>query len=252
MAEPQETTDQAYLSQYDAPAESTSPDYPNGPLRDDEDGSVYFNVEDDHEAGEIQIGFQQPVMFARFTPDQANELGNLLIQKAAAIRQGIQDQTRADTEATVQPDPEKGPRNGEMRLEIAEIAHVCHEANRSYCEALGDKSQPTWEGAPLWQRQSAIQGVANVLKMMSRGVSPERMPEESHHNWVQHKRDAGWRYGEEKDPEAKRHPCLVPFHELPLSQQIKDTLFVNVVLSFCQPNIVLSESDWGEEPDRNA
>lgn len=25
----------------------------------------------------------------------------------------------------------------------------------------------------------------------------------------------GWKYGEAKDPEAKTHPCLVPFDKLP-------------------------------------
>ena len=28
-----------------------------------------------------------------------------------------------------------------------EIARVCHEVNRAYCQAIGDNSQPTWEDA---------------------------------------------------------------------------------------------------------
>lgn len=35
-----------------------------------------------------------------------------------------------------------------------QIARVCHEVNRAYCQALGDNSQPTWEEAPQWQRQN--------------------------------------------------------------------------------------------------
>ena len=36
-------------------------------------------------------------------------------------------------------------------------------------------------------------------------------------------------YGEEKDPERKVHPCMVPFNELPREQQAKDFIFRAVV-----------------------
>ena len=36
------------------------------------------------------------------------------------------------------------------------IAKVAHETNRSFCQTLGDWSQPTWENAPDWQKESAI------------------------------------------------------------------------------------------------
>ncbi len=40
-----------------------------------------------------------------------------------------------------------------------QIARVAHEVNRAYCQALGDNSQPAWEDAPQWQRDSAMLGV---------------------------------------------------------------------------------------------
>ncbi len=46
---------------------------------------------------------------------------------------------------------------------------------------------------------------------------------------------AGWTYGPAKDPEAKRHPCLVPFAELPANQQAKDRLFFAVVSALVLP-----------------
>ena len=44
-------------------------------------------------------------------------------------------------------------------MKVEEIARVAHEVNRAYCQALGDDSQPAWEVAPQWQRDSAINGV---------------------------------------------------------------------------------------------
>lgn len=102
------------------------------------------------------------------------------------------------------------------------IARVCHEVNRAYCAALGDTSQPTWEDAPAWQRESARMGV-DLHTMGDFG------PEASHISWMNQKLADGWVYGPVKDPEAKQHPCLVPFAELSREQQAKDYLFRGVV-----------------------
>lgn len=105
----------------------------------------------------------------------------------------------------------------------AAIARVCHEVNRAYCSALGDESQPPWETAPEWQQSSAINGVRLTVE------DPARTPESSHIGWMEEKVADGWRYGPVKDPEAKTHPCLLPYQELPLEQRVKDHLFLAVV-----------------------
>lgn len=106
-------------------------------------------------------------------------------------------------------------------MTFEQIAKICHEVNRGLCEALGDDSQKRWEDAPEWQRESIIDGVKNVQ-------AGNDLPGESHWNWMGHKTAAGWKYGEVKDETAKAHPCMVPFEELPLEQQLKDHLFVTV------------------------
>lgn len=104
-----------------------------------------------------------------------------------------------------------------------QIAAVCHDANRRYCIALGDTTQPVWEEAPEWQRQSAINGVQfHIDNRFAHGI-------DSHENWMREKLANGWKYGPVKDPERKEHPCLMPYHELPLDQRIKDSIFVGVV-----------------------
>lgn len=103
-----------------------------------------------------------------------------------------------------------------------QIARVCHEVNRAYCQAIGDFSQPSWEDAPEWQRESARAGVDLHL-------SGDFGPEASHINWMKQKVDDGWVYGPVKDPDNKQHPCIVPFDQLPVEQQAKDFIFRAVV-----------------------
>jgi len=102
-------------------------------------------------------------------------------------------------------------------------AKICHEANRAYCQALGDYSQVPWDEAPDWQKESAILGVRLHLE------NPDAGPEASHESWVAHKIADGWAYGSVKDPAAKKHPCIVPFNELPREQQAKDFIFRAIV-----------------------
>lgn len=105
---------------------------------------------------------------------------------------------------------------------VEDIARVCHMVNRAYCKALGDGSQPTWEDAPEWQRDSARAGARLHLE------HPEAGPEASHESWMAQKAAEGWVYGPVKDPEAKVHPCMVPFAELPREQQAKDFIFTAI------------------------
>lgn len=104
-------------------------------------------------------------------------------------------------------------------------AILAHEVNRIWCRMLGDFSQPAWPDAPEWQKESALQGVLFHME------HPDAGPSGSHENWRTHKEADGWTWGPVKDPEKKEHPCMVPFSELPLEQQVKDSLFRAVVHS---------------------
>lgn len=106
---------------------------------------------------------------------------------------------------------------------IETIAMVCHEANRAWCLANGDDSQLPWEGAPQWQRDSAVNGVEFALN------HPEATPADQHDAWCRDKTRDGWTYGETKDAVAKTHPCLVAYGDLPEMQRAKDRLFTAIV-----------------------
>lgn len=108
-------------------------------------------------------------------------------------------------------------------MKVLVIARIAHLINAAYCASLGDNSQPSWEDAPEWQRESAVNGVNMHL------ANPDATPEQSHESWLAQKVEAGWVYGEVKDADAKTHPCCVPYAELPAEQKAKDYLFRGVV-----------------------
>ena len=106
---------------------------------------------------------------------------------------------------------------------IIHIATVCHEAIRDWCYVNGDQSQQGWTTAPQWQIDSCINGVEHALR------HPDVTPEDMHSNWMAEKIADGWVYGEVKDVDAKTHPSIVPFDQLPEWQQKRDVLFLAIV-----------------------
>lgn len=109
---------------------------------------------------------------------------------------------------------------------IDRIAMVAHEVNRAYCASIGDNSQAPWDEAPEWQRDSARNGVRFHI------ANPQAGPSASHDNWMAQKLAEGWVYGPVKDPDAKQHPCIAPYQDLPPAQRAKDHLFICVVRAF--------------------
>jgi hypothetical protein len=118
---------------------------------------------------------------------------------------------------------ENNENNAAVSQKVINIAKTCHQANKAWCEQNGDFSQKDWDEAADWQRESAIKGVQFRL------ANPEAGKDSQHNAWKADKEADGWVYGETKDAEAKTHPCIVPFEQLPEFQQKKDALFCAVV-----------------------
>jgi hypothetical protein len=110
-------------------------------------------------------------------------------------------------------------------VNVMQIAVVCHQANKAWCEANEDYSQKDWEQAEDWQRDSAIKGVEFAI------ANPDAGDSAQHDAWSADKVADGWFFGDVKDPVKKTHPCLVPFDQLPEFQQKKDRLFRAIVNS---------------------
>lgn len=110
----------------------------------------------------------------------------------------------------------------EPATHVEGIARVAHDANRAYQVITGDPAvSPPWDDAPQWQRESAMAGVSEALG----GATAEEL----HDSWCRFKAKDGWVHGEVKDADARTHPCLVPYEDLPDVQRRKDALFRAVV-----------------------
>lgn len=105
-----------------------------------------------------------------------------------------------------------------------QIARIVHEANRALQHIQADPGiavSPSWDDLDEETRESARSGVV--------AAQDGATPAESHEGWCDFKRAHGWTYGLVKDSDAKTHPCLVDYDELPDGQRDKDDLFVAIV-----------------------
>lgn len=106
---------------------------------------------------------------------------------------------------------------------IVFAARLAHEANRAYCLSIGDNTQQPWHEAPAWQHKSCIDGVRFLIE------HPKATPEDSHNNWLRTKYAEGWTWGPIKDVEAKKHPNMKSYWDLPREQRAKDLIFAAIV-----------------------
>jgi hypothetical protein len=117
--------------------------------------------------------------------------------------------------------------DGRPKLNIEQIAIICHEANRAYRRTIGDSSQPDWDHAPEWQQVSSIKAVMFHILALLEGR--ELDPSAYHVNWLSDKTKNGWSYGPVNDAVKKQHPCFVAYGDLPFEQRLKDYIFIGIV-----------------------
>ena len=50
----------------------------------------------------------------------------------------------------------------------------------------------------------------------------EMLARNAHDVWAQQRMESGWKYGPQRDDLRKEHPCLIPYEQLPESEQEYD------------------------------
>lgn len=111
-------------------------------------------------------------------------------------------------------------------LRIKALSRIVHEANKAFCESLGDTSQKPWNEAPGYNHTSAMAGIKAVWD--NPGITPAQI----HDVWMDQKIADGWSYGETKDKEKKTHPSIIPYDQLSDCEKYKDYLVIYTVRSY--------------------
>jgi hypothetical protein len=117
-----------------------------------------------------------------------------------AVR-GADDDLKQRIEAA--PKAENAIGSDAMQSMFETVARVCHQANKTYCELIGDTSQVDWDKADEGIRQSAVAGVRFAYD------NPMAQPSAQHEQWLAFKASQGWKYGPTKDESLKQHPAMV-------------------------------------------
>ncbi len=62
----------------------------------------------------------------------------------------------------------------------------------------------------------------------------ELLAENTHDVWAKQRMEQGWTYGDKRDDAAKKHPCLIPYCDLPESEKEYDRLTAIETLKLIQ------------------
>ncbi len=108
---------------------------------------------------------------------------------------------------------------------IEKIARTAHDAIRGWRLANGQDGIPEWADAPEWMISATKESVIAVLR------DPHMAASTQHEQWMAAKIRDGWTYGAVKDPDARTHPLLIPFDQLPEVERMKDTLMNAIVVA---------------------
>lgn len=103
-------------------------------------------------------------------------------------------------------------------------ARAAHEAIRTLqIENKEPNVASPWKTVGQDIKESCYIGIDRVIE------NPNITSEALHDSWIVTKTEQGWTYGEVRSEEAKTHPCMVPYADLPPFQRLKDAMFRNVV-----------------------
>ena len=64
------------------------------------------------------------------------------------------------------------------------------------------------------------------------GPLVEKMSKNVHEIWAETRIEQGWTYGPQRDDANKKHPCLIPYEELPEEEKVYDRNTCTETLKF--------------------
>jgi len=115
-------------------------------------------------------------------------------------------------------------------LDVEAVAAIAHGANAALQDWARDPyAAVPWFGATPHTRDSYMSGIRFALDYLR---DNSRLPtaREQHERWLAWHAERGWSWGDAVDEREKTHSDMVPWEELSRAQQLKDELFLHIVL----------------------
>lgn len=131
----------------------------------------------------------------------------------------------------------------DVTMDMDAIAHIAYNVTRAYCQMLGDREVPFWNGLPEMRRQTMKEHVMFCL------LNPDADAEQLHGHWMAGKLNDGWKYAPEQDIDAKEDHRLAKFGDLPVEIQTSYIIghrFINVCLENAEKNVPGTLAKWRE------
>lgn len=110
-------------------------------------------------------------------------------------------------------------------MSIQNIAKVAYQANKAYCETLGDTTHKDWRELRVVDELAYVERVKFIVD------HPEASLEDLHNLWLASKLAEGWVYSPIKDIVKKTHPCVLSFTDLSSTGQTGHMLFKTIVFA---------------------
>jgi len=112
------------------------------------------------------------------------------------------------------------------KIQVEEVAEICHEAYRIYRIKYNDNYIKTWSKLTEDEKRSSIWGVEFVIENKDK-INPEII----HDAWVNKKISEGWTAGDYVDYNEKVHANMIDYEKLDKKAKILYKLFINTVLA---------------------
>lgn len=117
-------------------------------------------------------------------------------------------------------------------LQIEDVGRTCYAIDNVLGDApIGrDRLVGTYDQLPTERQEVILSSVNAVLG------NPTITPEQLHTHWMETMEGKGWKRAATTDVTKKQHARLVPFAELPQTEQVKARAFIEIVTSLMLPN----------------
>lgn len=130
------------------------------------------------------------------------------------------------------------PELNEHQKKIVGLAKICHEAQRAFCQTMGDFSHPNWDLTSPWYQKVMVECVTFVFNKVS-DVN------QLHIFWSSQMTALGWSYGLVFNEKEKEHPNLKNFNDISFEEQIKYAIFMANVIAISPAMVRASETTEG-------